>query len=131
MEHVCVVDDDPAIRLTVGEVLEDEGFAVEVLGDGVGLLERLQAAPEPVVVLLDLRMPHLDGIEVLAALAADPPLAARHRCIVMTGAAGDWPAGVDALLRQLRVPVVEKPFALETLLGAVEVAARGLALDQL
>lgn len=126
MEHVCVVDDDPAIRLTLGEVLEDEGFAVDVLGDGVGLLERLRFASQPLVVVLDLRMPHVDGAAVLAAVAVDPTLAARHRYILVTGETHDRPPEVDALLLQLHVPVVEKPFTLEALLGAVEVAAQGL-----
>lgn len=130
MEHVCVVDDDPDVRLTVGDLLEDEGFAVDVLGDGLSLLERLRSAAQPRVVLLDLHMPHLDGAGVLAALACDPVLAARHRYILVTGAMQDRPPEIDALLLLLDVPVVEKPFALETLLGAVEVAAQGLVGTQ-
>lgn len=126
MTRICVVDDEPAIRQVVSEFLQDEGYEVESLGDGVGLLERLREAPEPLIVLVDLFMPHLDGADLLAACAADPLLGVRHRYIMMTGASWGRAPEVDALLLQLQVPVVEKPFLLETLLVAVQRAAVSL-----
>lgn len=126
MTRVCVVDDESAIRQVVGEFLQDEGYEVALLDDGVGLLEWLRAATEPSIVLVDLFMPHLNGADLLAAIAADPLLSDRHRYIMMTGASFGRPPEVDALLLQLHVPIVEKPFMLETLLAAVQTASESL-----
>ena len=57
---ILVVDDDPAIRAVVTDVLEDEGYAVLTATDGQeGLAVLAQTTPE--LILLDMRMPGLDG----------------------------------------------------------------------
>ena len=60
MSKILVVDDDTEIQLTLREVLEDEGFCVEVAGNGVEALERLQGF-SPSLILLDLMMPVMSG----------------------------------------------------------------------
>jgi CheY-like chemotaxis protein len=76
---VLVVDDDPDIRDTVAEVLSEEGYSVQLAGNGreaLGILGAIQAKPG--LILLDLMMPELDGwgfmaeVEKLPALAAIP-----------------------------------------------------------
>jgi two-component system response regulator AtoC len=79
--RLLVADDDDAIRETLVELLSDEGYAVEQAGDGRAVLARLQAAPPPDLVLLDVRMPGASGLEVLAALPAGPE---RPGVILMT-----------------------------------------------
>ena len=64
---VLLVDDDAAIRRTVGEGLELEGFHVVPASGGRAALEAVQSV-RPGVVLLDLTMPDLDGLEVLRRL---------------------------------------------------------------
>jgi len=64
---VLLVDDDAAIRRTVGAGLELEGFAVVPASGGRAALEAAQRV-HPAVVLLDLSMPDLDGLEVLRRL---------------------------------------------------------------
>ena len=60
MNKILVVDDDIEIQLTLREILEDEGFSVEVAGNGVEALERLEGF-EASLILLDLMMPVMSG----------------------------------------------------------------------
>jgi CheY-like chemotaxis protein len=72
MAHVLIVDDDEDIRFTVRAMLEDLGeHTVSEAPDGPSALALLRAATEQYVVLLDLLMPNMDGIEVLRGVARD------------------------------------------------------------
>lgn len=120
-----VVDDDTGIRELIGELLESEGYTVEMADDGQRALERLRASQRRMVVLLDVMMPVLNGVQVLEIVAADESLARRHGFVIMTASA----LGVsDALLRiarQFDAPVLTKPFSIETLLNSIgDVAGR-------
>ena len=68
--RVLVIDDEEIVRDSVSTYLEDSGFIVEQAADGVEGLQRFRENG-PDVVLLDLRMPRMDGLEVLEAVAAD------------------------------------------------------------
>jgi PAS domain S-box-containing protein len=73
-ETVLVIDDDPDVRDLLGRVLERAGFEVATAatgGEGLTLAEKL----EPTVITLDLKMPGMDGREVLSRLKDDPALA--------------------------------------------------------
>jgi DNA-binding response OmpR family regulator len=113
---VLLVDDDAGIRRTVGEGLELEGFRVVPASGGRAALAAAESVA-PAVVLLDLTMPDLDGLEVLRRLRAagdDVPV-----CVL---SARDE---VDDRVRGLQAGAddyVVKPFALE------EIAARLHAL---
>src|SRR5712692_2484168 len=65
---VLVVDDNPLIGELVREVLESEGYAVEIAANGAEALELLDRG-NPRLVLLDMRMPVMNGWEFAAALA--------------------------------------------------------------
>lgn len=67
---VLIVDDDPVIAMMYGLGLERAGYGVLVAKDGQAGLEMASRA-HPDLILLDVRMPILDGIEVLTRLAAD------------------------------------------------------------
>lgn len=120
-----IVDDDTGIRELIADVLESEGYAVELAADGLRALERLRANTRRMVVLLDIMMPGLDGVQVLETVAADDILARRHGFVVMTASS---PYANDALMRLahlFRAPVLTKPFSIETLLSSMSaVAAR-------
>lgn len=62
---VLVVDDDDLFRESVGQNLRDEGFEVEEAAGGQQALDRLAAQPTPDLILLDWKMPGMNGIEVL------------------------------------------------------------------
>ncbi|HEU5367260.1 MAG TPA: response regulator, partial [Ktedonobacterales bacterium] len=113
-----------AIRDTLREALEDEGYRVDEAADGIAGLEILRASGENMVVLLDQLMPKLDGVGVLRAVQSDPLLAHRHTYILLT-ARSRMSTPVTDLATELGVPIIRKPFDLDTLFQAiVEAIAR-------
>lgn len=126
MAHVLIVDDDAAIREALCDLLTDEGHRVEQATDGELALVRLREHPEGMVVLLDLEMPGVDGLQVLHTLATEGLLAQRHAYILLTASSFLLPRRLDDLLKQLGIPLVAKPFNIDTLLAAVDHAAAQL-----
>lgn len=72
---VLVVDDSPTIRALERAILEAHSYRVEIAVDGRDALERM-ARRRPDLVVSDIEMPRLDGLGLLAAMRADPRLAA-------------------------------------------------------
>lgn len=81
---ILVVDDDPATRSMLTEVLALEGFQSTSAPDGRKALELLRAGG-PYVVALDLVMPYVDGIGLLVALKQMPEVRRCHWIILMSG----------------------------------------------
>ncbi|MEE4113759.1 MAG: sigma 54-interacting transcriptional regulator [Desulfobacteraceae bacterium] len=81
-KRVLVIDDEEIVRVSISTYLEDSGFAVHQAKDGKEGLDRFRRV-DPHVVVLDLRMPHMDGLEVLASIAGELDLVP---VIVVTGA---------------------------------------------
>ncbi|MFI5272283.1 MAG: two-component system response regulator [Ktedonobacterales bacterium] len=121
--RVLIVDDDTAIRQTLRSALEEEAYTVLEAGEGRAALRLLRESAEPLVTLLDLRMPVMDGESVLRAVEADPPLARRHAFVVVTANQEALTPASVAMLVRLGVPVVAKPFDLDDLLRVVETAS--------
>jgi CheY-like chemotaxis protein len=71
---VLVVEDDDDSREVLGEVLADEGYSVTFARDGAEALRQLRRA-RPDIILLDLNMPIMGGLEFRAAQVSDPSLA--------------------------------------------------------
>ena len=71
MQKILVVDDDPGIREVVCFALQKAGYVTAVAADGAQALARF-AADRPALVVLDILMPELDGVEVCRRLRADP-----------------------------------------------------------
>ncbi|MEU7869884.1 response regulator transcription factor [Dactylosporangium sp. NPDC049140] len=126
MIRVLLVDDQPLIRSGFRALLdaEDDIEVVAEAGDG-GDGVRLAREHRPDVVLLDVRMPTVDGIEATRRIAADPELAAVH-VVVLTNYGMD-----EYVLEALRAGAagfLVKDILPEDFLHAVRVAARGDAL---
>jgi CheY-like chemotaxis protein len=117
--RTLIVDDDADLRDSLRFLLELEGYEVEEARDGIEALDVLRASPHGLVVLLDLVMPRLGGLEVLRAVADDPQLAERHVFMIVTANRDKVQPASQALLRQLAVPVVTKPYDVEDLLEIV------------
>jgi two-component system, OmpR family, alkaline phosphatase synthesis response regulator PhoP len=83
--HVLVADDEPHIGRIIKMKLEQGPFRVTLAYDGREALETLQKEQDVELVLLDLMMPHLSGLDVLAAMRADPRLR-ELPCIILTAA---------------------------------------------
>ncbi len=114
-DPILVVDDDPDIREALSGVLELEGYEVSAFGDAREALAWLEAGHVPVVVLLDLMMPGMNGWQFLAALDERPALG-RLPVIVLTGARESDGLHVSALLK--------KPVDLDVLLDSVRTLRR-------
>ncbi len=82
-QRVLVVDDDPTVSDVVARYLDHAGFAVAVVGDGTVALEKALGDP-PDLVVLDLMLPGLDGLEVFRRLRAQLPVP-----VIMLTAKGD------------------------------------------
>ena len=113
---VYIVDDDEAVRRSLSGLLESEGYAVASYGSGS---EFLAAAPALAAgcLIVDIRMPGLDGLELrerLTAVGLDFPM------IVITGH-GDVPLAVRAM-KAGAVDFIEKPFAVTAILDSLEAA---------
>jgi CheY-like chemotaxis protein len=121
--RVLVVDDDRSIRETLHAVLQEEGYHVLEAEDGKAALDILRASAEPLVVLLDLRMPVLDGAGLLSIVAEDRHLATFHSFLLITANLDQITGKTARLLHQLHVPVIPKPFELDALIESVMQAA--------
>jgi two-component system response regulator FixJ len=111
---VHLVDDDAAVRRSVAFILKTSGHQVESYESGVQLLKNA-AGLENGCILLDIRMPGMDGLEVQQALQ-DKGIALP--VIIMTGH-GDVGLAVKAM-KAGAVNFIEKPFEKETLLSSLE-----------
>ena len=113
---VHIVDDEEAMRRSTGYALKTSGYAVESWPSGAAFLKDVRHA-EQGCVLLDIRMPEIDGLDVqrmLAERGVTMPI------IIMTGH-GDISIAVRAM-KAGAVDFLEKPFAKSALLAAVEAA---------
>jgi len=112
---VLVIDDEVAVARALDRLLSAE-HSVEVISDSPAALRRLVSEPAPQVVLCDLMMPTLNGVELYErACAARPEL--RERFVFVTG--GAFTDDTSAFLAQTRAPVVGKPFDAAELRRAV------------
>jgi two-component system response regulator MprA len=110
--HVLVVDDEPAVRESLERSLRFEGYDVTLASDGEQALARVAEA-EPDVIVLDLLMPRLDGLQTCRQLRARGEVVPILMLTARDGVA-DRVVGLDAGADDYLV----KPFALEELLSA-------------
>ncbi|HZP66303.1 MAG TPA: sigma-54 dependent transcriptional regulator [Rudaea sp.] len=112
---VLVVDDEPDIRSTVKEILEDEGYAVTLAENAASAREARQRV-RPDVVLLDIWMPDVDGISLLREWADGGGLSCP---VIMMSGHGTVETAVEAT-RLGAWDFVEKPISLAKLLLTIE-----------
>ena len=123
--QVILIDDDPHLRQALFQTLDLAGLNVVPLAEANGLAERI-GRDWPGVVVSDIRMPGMDGLELLTQLhGQDPELPV----LLITGH-GDVPLAVQAM-RAGAYDFLEKPFASDALLDSVRraLALRALVLD--
>ncbi len=121
MAHVLVVDDDDDGRSALVELLEDQGFEVSEANDGRRALDHLVSRSEPSLVILDLEMPVMSGVELLDTMSRYTRLA-RVPVLIVSGSQRTErplhesvigylakPIDVDVLLDKVRACVVDNP----------------------
>jgi two-component system nitrogen regulation response regulator NtrX len=109
MARILVIDDERSIRSTLKEILEYEGYQMDEAPDGMTALE-LAAREKYDVILCDIKMPQMDGIEVL-----DKLLLMNDTPVVMISGHGNIETAVDAIKRGA-YDYISKPLDLNRLL---------------
>jgi CheY-like chemotaxis protein len=113
-DYILVVDDDEDIRLTLQQILEEEGYPSLIAANGAEALDVIRREQRrPRLVLLDLMMPVMDGARFQAKLAEDPGLAAVPVVVISAGAKPHRQSGAQA------AGYLSKPVDLRTLMGTI------------
>jgi DNA-binding response OmpR family regulator len=120
MRRLLVVEDDPGIREALADLLDEMGYQALLAADGERGLALAREQAEPCAILLDWRLPVLDGAEFLRALRTLPRGA--EFPVILSTADRSVMASVDGGV----VGVLPKPFDVDTLLGLLEEADRRL-----
>jgi CheY-like chemotaxis protein len=115
MSCILVIEDDPGVQEALVALLRDEGYEVEVAVDGDEALRRLGNAPLPSLILLDLMMPKMDGVEFRRRQLADARL--ERIPVIVISARTDVAAQARALGA---ADFMAKPMHFEELLFAVQ-----------
>lgn len=111
---IFLVDDDEAIRHSASFMLRHAGYVVKTYPDGLSFLDQVDDSPEGCI-LLDVRMPHMDGLQVQSELkqrGINMPV------IILTGH-GDVPVAVEAM-KGGAIDFLEKPYEKQALTQAIE-----------
>jgi two-component system nitrogen regulation response regulator NtrX len=117
-ERILIVDDEKNIVTSLQEILIDEGYDIVTAEDGLDALEMVQSEP-PDLVLLDIWIPGMDGIEVLQAIKTYHP---EIEVLVMSGH-----GTIDTAVKATKLGAydfIEKPFSLNQLVLSVEKALK-------
>ena len=118
METILIVDDEESIRLSLEGILSDEGFRTAVAANGEEALAIAQAE-DPDLVLLDIWMPGIDGLETLQRLRQNRP----NQLVIMMSGHGTIETAVKAT-RLGAYDFIEKPLSLEKILLSIQNAMK-------
>ena len=114
---MLLVEDDAEVRSSVAEILELEGFAVDTAIHGQQALDKLRSGASPNVMLLDLMMPVMNGLELLEHLRTETDLGSPPVIVLSANRGYDADdLGVAA--------VVRKPFDVDALVGNIAAVLR-------
>ncbi len=119
--HVYIVDDDDAVRQSLAVLLTAQPYAVSSFASPQEFLAAVASLP-PGCLITDMRMPGMTGLELLHHLN-DQVL--HFPTIIITGH-GDVPLAVRAM-KEGAVDFIEKPYAVELILGSIEIALARIA----
>jgi two-component system, chemotaxis family, chemotaxis protein CheY len=112
---VLIIEDDDGVSDSLAMMLREEGYFVEVVNNGAAALRRLGERPLPTLILLDLMMPGMDGIDFRQRQLADAEL--RKIPVIILSARPD----VARQAAKLRVDgFLQKPMSFEELLHMVQ-----------
>ena len=118
MARILVVEDDDSVREFTARALRAAGHTVDTAEDGdCGLSSVRSAAGDYSLVLSDIRMPVMDGIDMARQVAAEHP---SLKILLMTGYAEQRERAAD--LQNIIIDVIEKPFTLSVLRQFVDEA---------
>jgi CheY-like chemotaxis protein len=108
MHTVLVVEDDPALRALMVRTLAAKGYRTVEASDGIEALEKLAAEPDIELVVTDIVMPRMNGVELAQQLVAS----ARARLLFVSAFGEEY--------TELPASLLEKPFSQSALIAEVE-----------
>jgi len=122
--RILVVDDEPDIRFLLKDILEDEGYLVDV-AEHAKEANEIRRTTDPDLVLLDIWMPDVDGVTLLKQWKSS----GRDHCpVVMMSGHGTVETAVEAT-RYGAIDFVEKPLSMAKLISTVKTALAGSAIN--
>src|SRR5678815_2353145 len=101
--RILIVEDDHDARQLLASVLEKQGYVVDVAGDGIEAIHKLERDPPPYAALVDLRMPGIVGQELVEYFEDDPRLA-KVRVAIVSASPELAPSGYRVFPKPLDVP---------------------------
>lgn len=113
-KRILVIDDESIVRISCKKILSPEGFDVELASDGYEAIELIKKQTYDIIIT-DLKMPKMDGLEVLEWIKKNSPYS---KVIVITGFS--TPEIAEKAIATGATRYLEKPFTPETLLSAVQ-----------
>jgi len=117
MQHILIIDDDEMIRTIFKRFLEGQGYRVECAVDGRDGLRQLEVEP-PDLVITDIMMPDVDGLEVVLAMREKHP---GIPVIAISGGMSSLPMDFLPMVEKFNeCRVLYKPIALKDLLPVVK-----------
>ena len=120
--QLLMIEDEKILRITLRDELKERGYEVHAFEDPVQALEFFSRSPLPIVVS-DIRLPHMDGLEVLSRIKAMQP----DTTVILVTAYGEISAAVEAMQKGA-FDYLTKPFDMEELIIRLE---RACALKEL
>ncbi len=128
MTQVLLVDDDSIVLDTLAQILEGAGYDVRAVSNGADALDAYQQQ-RPDVVVTDIIMPEMDGIEFIQRLRQVDPGA---KIIAISGGSGKgYFENLEAVRRLTPVAILPKPFAKATLLSLIDRCVNDPASERL
>ena len=124
--RILIVDDEPGIRESLAAILEDDGYRTDAVGSGEECLEALEQRPYPLI-LLDIWLPGLDGLETLERIRALDPVT-RPEVVVISGH-----GKIETAVRATKLGAfdfLEKPLSLEKVTVTVKNALEHRRLER-
>lgn len=116
-ERLLLVEDDPAVRIVLKEYLEDQGYSVLTADDGEkGLEVARQSDPSVDLVLTDVVMPRMNGVELARVLRSESPAI---KVLLISGHTRDRKRVVEESLRSSSCAFLQKPFTPRTLVTRI------------
>lgn len=122
MSRILIVEDTQLMRESLVDVLSAAGHEIVTADNGLAAVEFVAAGREFDIIVTDIIMPEMDGIQTILELQTMLPAA---RIIAISGGSArmDKAQGLETASRLGAVAVLEKPFEVDALLNAIEAAA--------
>jgi CheY-like chemotaxis protein len=121
MSRILIVEDTPLMRESLVDVLTASGHEVTTADNGLQAVEAIAAGAQFDVIITDIIMPEMDGIQAIMEIQTLQPQA---RIIAISGGSArmEKGQGLETARRLGAVAVLEKPFEVDSLLAAVDAA---------